>query len=69
MRPSVTTKLCLCCAVVYLSFPTALAYVLMCGLFVALKVAPPLGFDFDPFTKLENAVAPIFFGDPHAKAE
>ena len=36
------------------------------SIFVGLKVGPALGFPFDPFTKLEDAVSPVIFGgDEH----
>ncbi len=69
MRPSVTTKLCLLGAVLYLAFPTDLCYIFLASLFVGLKVVPALGYPFDPFTKLEDAVSPIIFGDMHEKKE
>ncbi len=63
MRPSVTTKMCVCFAALYLAFPTDLCYIAMASAFVAMKVCPPMGVKFDPFTKLEDAVSPIFFGE------
>jgi len=33
------------------------------------QVCPALGIPFDPFTKLENAVAPVLFGGEEAKKQ
>jgi len=45
MKPSVTTKICLCMAILYLLFPTDEAYITMSGIFIAMKVQSSLNID------------------------
>lgn len=63
MFPSVTTKLCVVSAALYIVYAQDVTYVFLVGLFVALKLGPVFGMPFEPFKRIEEALSPIFFGD------
>ena len=69
LLPSVTTKMCIAGAAVYILYAEDATYVFLVGLFVAMKVCPALGVPFEPFKKVEDALAPIFFGDSRSKTD
>ena len=69
MLPSVTTKMCLIGAALYIACADDAMYVFLVGLFVAMKVCPAVGVKFEPFKKVEDALSPIFFGDSRSKSD
>ena len=69
MMPSTTTKMCLLGALIYNSFPYDVTYIGLVGLFVAMKSCPAAGIPFDPFTKVEDALAPIVLGGDEDKTK
>ena len=62
MKPSVTTKYCLVCSVLYVLMPGDLTYIIITGLLVTMKTGPlfnlPIG---QGFSFVENTVSPILF--------
>ena len=62
MAPSVTSKYCLVSSLLYVLYPADAVYILICGLLIAMKVAPIYQVDVDPFIKAEEKLSPAVFG-------
>ena len=61
MKPSVTTKYCLICAILYIFIPGDLIYIIICGLLVTMKAGPLFAAPVDVFKPLENRICPLLF--------
>ena len=61
MKPSVTTKYCLLCAIAYTFFPGDLTYIIITGLLVTMKAGPLFNVPVDGFSVVENKVMPLVF--------
>lgn len=68
MKPSVTTKYCFLCAMLYVLYPQDITYILIVGLLLAMKVGPIFDLPVDPFVKVEELVSKHVFGS-EAKTE
>lgn len=63
IKPSLTTKYCFLCALIYVYFPWDVTYVLIVGILITMKVGPLFNVSMDPFTVTEHKIAPFVFGD------
>ena len=61
MKPSVTTKYCLICSILYTLIPGDLTYIIIAGLLVTMKAGPLFSVPVDGFTVVENKISPIVF--------
>ena len=61
MKPSVTTKYCLICAIAYTFAPGDLTYIIITGLLVTMKAGPLFNIPVDGFSVVESNVMPIVF--------
>ena len=61
MKPSVTTKYCLICAILYIFVPGDLIYIIICGLLVTMKAGPLFAAPVDVFKPLEDRICPLLF--------
>ena len=61
MKPSVATKYCLICSILYALMPGDLTYIIITGLLVTMKAGPLFSVPVDGFSVVENKVSPIIF--------
>ncbi len=61
LKPSVTTKYCFICAVLYTLLPGDLIYILIAGLLVTMKAGPLFSLPVDVFKPFEDKVCPLVF--------
>jgi len=64
LLPSVTTKYCILATLLLTQLPGDLTYILVAGLFLAMKVGPLFGVPVDLFSPVENKVGPHLLGLP-----
>jgi len=64
LKPSVCTKYCIMAALLLTYLPGDLTYVIVAGLFLAMKVGPLFAVPVDLFTPLEGKICPIILGLP-----
>ena len=67
MKPSVTTKYCLICSILYTMMPGDLSYIIITGLLVTMKAGPLFNVPVDGFSLVETKVAPILFRNIEAE--
>ena len=61
MKPSVTTKYCLICAILYVLMPGDLIYIIMCGILITMKAGPLFQAPVDVFKPVEDKICPLLF--------
>lgn len=61
MKPSVTTKYCFVCSVLYTLLGHDLIYILITGLLVTMKAGPLFSLPVDVFKPVEDKVCPLLF--------
>lgn len=61
MKPSVTTKYCFLCSLIYVLWPHDLIYILMTAVLVTMKVGPLFSVPVDLFKPVEDKVCPLLF--------
>ena len=61
MKPSVTTKYCFLSSALYVLLPSDLAYIIICGLLVAMKAGPLVSWPVDVFKPVEDKLCPLIF--------
>ena len=61
MKPSVTSKYCFLCAILYTFYPGDLAYILMAGLLITMKAGPLFEVPVDVFKPAEDKICPLIF--------
>ena len=62
LKPTLATKCCFLCSLVYVILPIDLTYILMSGVLVAMKAGPLFGIPVDVLGPLENKFLPLIFG-------
>ena len=61
MKPSVTSKYCFVCALLYALLPGDATYIAMVGLLVTMKAGPLLNVPVDGFAVAESKLVPLVF--------